>query len=320
MNQLIRYFIFLSLLTACYSNPRDKFEDAVITLNGNVLTGFEFSKRLVKKFIEQDVKYPKHEIIAVFKKQVVEDFIIQSLFNDYAREKNILVKKEILDEEFKKFRQAYPDQDSFEIFLNESGQNKSTFRESLKDRITRDLVKTDLFSTKDFSVDAATISEYYNNNKDQFKREDQIQLKQILFESEEDGIKIQELIKKDKKISFETLASKYSLGIEKANGGDMGWVNTNSFSAFEEANKSSIGEITPIIKSENGFHIFKVVNKRKATTLPLKEVEGSINKQLTEAKQSEFLNEWIKNRVANSKLKVNEKLISKITVNRPTSL
>lgn len=320
MAKLIRAFLFLSLITACNSKPQDKFEDSVIQVNDNILTGYEFSKRLVRKFIEQDIKYPKQEIMSVLKKQIVEDFILQSVFNDYAHEENILVKKEALDEEFNKFKSGYPDHDSFEIFLNESGQTKLTFRETLKEKITRDLVKDKLFNEKNFEVDTKAVNDYYNQNKDQFKREDQVHLKQIVFEEEEDGIKIQELLKKDNNKNFETLAEKYSLGPEKKDGGDLGWLNSNSYLPFEEASKYNVGQITPIIKSDNGFHIFKIVEKRSATTIPLAEAQKSILKQLLDKKRSDFLNEWVKEQVESSKLKVNKDLIDKITVNRPTNL
>lgn len=316
----LRIFLFAALATSCSNRPNDSFENSVIRVNKANLTGFEFSQRLVKKFLEQEIKYPKQEIMTVLKKQIVEDFIIQSIFEDYAREKNLLVKKEQLDEEYNEFKSGYPDADSFDIFINESGQTKATFRDSLKDKILRDLVKAKLFEEQNFSVDAKEITDHYNANKEQYKQEDQVHLKQIIFESEEDGVRIQELLKKANNKNFETLATKYSLGPEKQDGGDLGWVNTNSYSAFEEAAKSNVGQITDIIKSENGYHIFKIVNKRKSKQLTSKEVEPQISKTILQNKQSAFLNSWIKDRVETSKIKINEDLIGKISVNRPTHL
>jgi parvulin-like peptidyl-prolyl isomerase len=313
--------ITLTLFSAsCTNRPKDSFEDNVITVNDANLSGFEFSKRLVRKFIEQDIKYPKQEIMTVLKKQIIEDFILQAIFEDFARSENILVKKDLLDEEFNKFKAGYPDTDSFEIFLNESGQTKNTFRDSLKEKILRDLVKTKLFEKQKFEVVTKEIQDYYNTNKSSFQREEQIELKQILFEAEEDGVRIKELLKKTNNKNFETLATKYSLGPEKAVGGDIGWVNVNSYSAFTEAAQTGKGNVTDIIRSENGFHIFKVVDKRKATLLTLKEVEAQISKQLLNQKQADFLNSWIKEKVKTSKVKLNEKLISNISVNRPINL
>lgn len=312
--------ILVLFLASCTNRPKDSFEDNVITVNEANLSGFEFSKRLVRKFIEQDIKYPKQEIMTVLKKQIIEDFILQAVFEEYASNENILVKKDQLDEEFNKFKAGYPDTDSFEIFLNESGQTKNTFRDGLKEKILRDLVKAKLFDEQKFKVETKEIQDYYNANKSTFQREEQIKLKQILFEAEEDGVRIKELLKKTNNKNFETLATKYSLGPEKAVGGDIGWVNVNSYSAFTEADKTSTGNVTDIIRSENGFHIFKVVDKRKATLLPLKEVEDQISKQLLNQKQTDFLNSWIKEKVNASKVNLNEKLINNISVNRPINL
>lgn len=312
--------ILLVLSVSCTNKSTDSFEDNVVVVNEHQLSGIEFSKKLVRRFIEQEIKYPKPEIINVLKKQIVEDFIIQSVFDDYAKKENILVKKEIMDEAFNKFKDGYPDQDSFDIFLNESGLNRATFRESLKAQLIRDLVSQKLLATQNFEITPQLINEYYNNNKDEFKQEDQIRLKQIIFETEEEGTRIEELLKKTGSKNFENLAMKYSLGPEKKDGGDLGWVNVNSYSAFEEAAKSSIGQITSVIKSENGLHIFKVVDKRKSKMPSIKEVEPEIKKILLKSKQTEFMNDWIKTQVAASNVKINEELLSRISVNRPTSL
>ncbi len=321
MRNMKDLLIFTSILflVSCFSKQQDKFEDPVVKLNENILTGSDFAKILVRKFIEQDIKYPKQEIISVLKKQIVEDFIIQSVFNDFAEENNVLVKKEMLDQELNEFVKNYPDNDSFEIFLNESGQNKLAFKSSLKDKIVRDLVKDLLFEKQEFSIETGAVTEYYNKNKDIFKTENQIKLKQIVFESEEDGIKILELLKKDNNKNFETFAEKYSLGPEKVNGGDLGWVNISSFPAFEEASKSGVGQVTDIIKSENGFHIFKIVDKKKEAIISLSEADKKIRGQLLADKKNIFLNDWIKERVKNSKVKVNQDLLSNIVVTRPTS-
>ncbi len=318
MRHSLLLLIFI-LLTSCHSKPQDKFEDPVVNVNDQVLSGSDFSKILVRKFIEQDIKYPKTEIISVLKKQIVEDFILQSIFNDYAQEENILVKKEILDQEFDSFISKYPDKDSFDIFLNESGQNKTAFRLMIKDQILRDLVKEDLLLKQDFVVDQKAVTEYYTKNKEEFKTESQIKIKQIVFESEEDGIKILELLKKDNNKNFETFAEKYSLGPEKVKGGDLGWVNISSYPPFEEAAKSSAGQVTGIIKSENGFHIFKVLEKKGPSVKTLAEVENKIKTKLLNEQKNVFLNSWVQEKVKESKIKINNDLITKITVSRPTS-
>lgn len=315
------YLLLILLLTvSCTNRSKDNFEDKVIEINSSYLTGIDFSKRLVRKFIEQEIKYPKPEIVNVLKKQIIEDYIIQTVYDDYAKKESILIKKEAMDQAFDKFKDGYPDQDSFDIFLNESGLTRATFRESLKEDLIREVVSEKILNEQKFEVTPAMVTEYYTKNKDSFKREDQIRLKQIIFDTEEEGTRIQEILKKTGSKNFESLALKYSLGPEKKDGGDLGWLNVKSYSAFEEANNSSIGQITDVIKSENGLHIFKIVDKRKAVQLSQSDVEPQIRKILLKQLQTEYLNSWIKKQVTESKVTINEDLISRISVNRPTSL
>lgn len=321
MKILVFVALFCSFsLCSCNSNRKDSFNDPIVEINQKSLNGYDFSKKLVRRFVEQDIKYPKDEIINILKKQIVEDFIIQTIFDNYAAEKNILVKKELLDESYNKFVNGYPDENSFNIFLSESGQNKASVRSSIKDQLTRELSVNQILSEQKLEADKKEISEYYSNNKDEFQQKEQINLKQIAFESEEDGIKILELLGKKRNANFEVLATKYSLGPEKVDGGDLGWVDVNSYPPFEEASKSSKGAVTDIIKSENGFHIFKVVDKRSAKNLSLSEVSEKIEKQLISVKREAFLNNWLKTQVKKSKVSINNDLLSKIVVNKPINL
>ena len=55
------------------------------------------------------------------------------------------------------------------------------------------------------------------------------------------------------------------------------------------------GEITEIIPTERGFHIFKVVEKNPAGYLELAEVKEEIEHQLLPLKQQEAFDQYLRN-------------------------
>lgn len=312
------FFILISFSFGC-KKQKDHFEDVLIEVGSAKLDGFEFSKLLVRKFTEQGIRYPKPEIITVLKRQILEDFIIQSLYESYARKKNLLVKKELLDKDFQKLIDSYPDNEGFEVFISESGLNKSDVKESLREKILRRLVREDLFSSQTFEVTDKEINTYYEKNKSDFSLAKRFRAKHIMVENEEDGIKIKDLLKQAREKNFESLAQKYSLSPEKENGGDLGWLNVDDYPAFETAVKTSKGQITPIIKSENGYHIFKIIDIKAPETTKLASVKSDIKNILIKEKQEVFISEWIKESTKKVKIKINDDLLGKIVVNRPNT-
>ncbi|MCO5112788.1 MAG: peptidyl-prolyl cis-trans isomerase [Bdellovibrionaceae bacterium] len=311
--------ILLGVSLSSCKKKQDLFNENIISSSHKSLTGFEFSNLLVRKFIEQDIKYPKPDVVAVIKRQIVEDFIIQSTYEKFASENNIFVKKESLDEAFEKLVDSYPDRESFEIFLNEAGLKVSDVRSSIKDRLLRQLVREQIM--KDFKTEITEddLKNYYNQNKQDFHREKQLHLKQIVVEHEEEALKIQDLLKIGNNKNYESLAQKYSLAPEKIKGGDLGWVNVSDYPAFAEAEKTSNGRISSIIKSANGYHIFKVVNRRAAQDLPYNNVKTDIKRLLERQLQEQFVAQWLKERAAQLDIEINNDLLSKIVVNRPSS-
>jgi peptidyl-prolyl cis-trans isomerase SurA len=65
---------------------------------------------------------------------------------------------------------------------------------------------------------------------------------------------------------FARLAASYSNAAEALQGGELGWRNADRLpSLFIEAIKGvKTGEIAPIVRSPNGFHILKVIGRRSA--------------------------------------------------------
>ncbi len=69
--------------------------------------------------------------------------------------------------------------------------------------------------------------------------------------------------------SFEELAKQFSNGPAAAKGGDMGWRKASQLpSVFSDiAPQLNLGEIAEPIRSPNGFHVIKLINKRGGDSL-----------------------------------------------------
>jgi peptidyl-prolyl cis-trans isomerase D len=133
------------------------------------------------------------------------------------------------------------------------------------------------------------VQRYYNDNIGQYQTPEEVRASHILLETagknEADVRKRAEEILKQVKsgADFAELAKKVSEDkVSAANGGDLDYFRRGRMvPEFETAAFSmQPGQMSDLVKSQFGFHIIKVVDKRAGSTRPLEEVRTQIQQQL----------------------------------------
>src|SRR6202030_1949265 len=136
----------------------------------------------------------------------------------------------------------------------------------------------------------------YQNNIQQYQVPNRVHPEHILFmtvgktDAEVDEIKknAEDVLKQAKKgAKFEDLAKKYSEDPgSKDKGGDLGWITQGQ--TVPEFEKTAFGldkgKMSDLVKTQYGFHIIKVLDKKTAHTKPFEEVKDSIKVPLLLAK------------------------------------
>ena len=140
------------------------------------------------------------------------------------------------------------------------------------------------------AVTPQDIDSYYNSNVQQFQTPEQVRASHILLKTEgkdEAAVRKQaeDILKQAKApgADFAALAKKYSEDDgSKVNGGDLDYfAKGRMVPEFEQAAFSmQPGQVSDLVKSQFGFHIIKVVDKKAATTRTLEEVRPQIQQTL----------------------------------------
>jgi peptidyl-prolyl cis-trans isomerase D len=139
------------------------------------------------------------------------------------------------------------------------------------------------------SIPPTDIQRYYNDNIQQYQTPEQVRASHILFETagkDEAAVRKQaEAVLQQVKAGgdFAALAKQYSEDEgSKANGGDLDYFGRGRMvPEFETAAfDMQPGQVSDLVKSQFGFHIIKVVDKRPGSTRPLDEVRAQIQEQL----------------------------------------
>ncbi|HZM94039.1 MAG TPA: peptidylprolyl isomerase [Vicinamibacterales bacterium] len=139
------------------------------------------------------------------------------------------------------------------------------------------------------SVPPSDVQRHYNDNIQQYQTPEQVKASHILLKTDgkdEATVRKQaEEVLKEVKAGgdFAALAKKYSEDEgSKANGGDLDYFGRGRMvPEFENvAFTLPPGQVSDLVKSQFGFHIIKVIDKRPGATTPLDQVRSQIQDQL----------------------------------------
>jgi peptidyl-prolyl cis-trans isomerase D len=138
-------------------------------------------------------------------------------------------------------------------------------------------------------VPSADIERAYNSNIEQYTTPEQVRASHILLKTEgkdDAAVKAaaEDVLKQAKAgADFAALAKKYSEDEASAkNGGDLDYFGKGKMvPEFDQvAFTLEPGQVSDLVKTQYGYHVIKVVDKKPGTTRPLAEVRQQLNDQL----------------------------------------
>ena len=147
--------------------------------------------------------------------------------------------------------------------------------------------------------------DYYEANKDMYKKPERVKAKHILVDSIEKAKKISKEISEG--MSFEEAAQKYSTCPSKAQGGNLGeFARGQMVPEFENAAFSlDIGVVSEPVKTQFGYHLIKVEDKIEPSMASYDEVKNAIKSGLLQERQKYEYSKF--NKELRSKYKVEMK-------------
>ena len=150
---------------------------------------------------------------------------------------------------------------------------------------------------------------YYEQNKDSFTEKEQVHLYNILLETEEEAQNILEQLTAG--ADFSEIAKEKSTGPSAAQGGDLGYVSKGTIvSEIEEvAFALEVEELSGIVKTDLGFHILKITDKKPETVKTFEEVKEEIIQTLLPTKQKEAFDNLLEELKGKVEIEINEEAL-----------
>ncbi len=132
------------------------------------------------------------------------------------------------------------------------------------------------------SVKEEDKKKFYEEHKAEFKQDEQVKASHILVKEESQAKDIEKRLKEKDGKNFEEIAKAESTCPSKAQGGDLGMFGRGQMvKEFEDyAFTGEIGKLSPIIKTQFGYHIVKVTEKKAGKQLEYAEVADKLEARI----------------------------------------
>jgi peptidyl-prolyl cis-trans isomerase C len=302
-----------------------ELKDPVAVVNGEKITKDELDKALNEAAQASGIQ--PSELTAEQKmegyRQILDDLITDKLITKAAVD--ITVSDEEVQSEIAKLRGQFPSEEEFVAQLTAVGQTPEKVATALKKLLQqRKWVESQIGDSA--NVTDADVAKFYEENKQEFEQPEQVKASHILFLTKPDDTeevsnaqlaKAKEAAAKAKKGGdFSALAKEMSEEPgAKESGGDLGFFSKDRMvpEFSEAAFNLKTGDISEPVRTQFGWHVIKVEDKKEAGTSSLEEVKAQLSAYLKQDKQRKVVGDLI------AKLRADAKIESTLPAPDPAS-
>ncbi|MGM9949027.1 MAG: peptidylprolyl isomerase [Lysinibacillus sp.] len=250
----------------------------VATVNDEKITEAELNKLLYSQYGQT----------------VLDALITNEIVEQEAKKLDITLSDEEIDEEYKVYTESYGGEDALLQALKDLNMTKEDIMNDIKIYLLTLKVMEDYVDVTEEDVKA-----YFEENKESFATQEQVEASHILVEDEATAKEVIE--KLNGGADFAELAAEYSIDEgNAADGGALGFFGRGQMvEEFENAAFAmKVGEVskTPV-KTEHGYHIIKVTDKTEAAEADYETSKEEAREQLLDQRVNEQYSTWIQEKM-----------------------
>ena len=281
--------IILTVTTGCSKDSKASTDETVATVGDEKITKDELYEVLVQSVGQEALT------------AMIDDKVVAL---ELKKEKVSVSDKEV-DAELAIYVKNAGGQEAFDAALKQNTMTEKEFKENIIDYLSiRKIIEPRIEITDE------DIKAYFEENKESLNEEEQVAASHILVADEATANKVAKKLADGE--DFATLAKEFSTDTMSAeNGGELGlFPRGKMVTEFEEvAFSMKVDAISDPVKTEHGYHIIHVTDKKAAKEAVFSELKEEIKGLLLEeGVQAEYVN-WLDE--AKSDYKIENSLLTK---------
>jgi len=261
-----------------------------------------------KSGIDQKVK------ILALQKLIERELLFQE-----AKKLKITVKEQEMEEVLKKGMAGFPSEGHFKASLVMSGISLDEYKRQLTYDMTVNKVAAHKVESLRKDTAPEEVRAYYEANKSRFVTPEFVEMSYLFitcnqFAAEKDKKDAQEKLEKliKSKEDFAELAKKHSQAPNASQGGYVGKVRRGELHPYLEiaAFKTPVNQVSEVVKTEDGFYLIKVHQKKKeGEVLTFEQVKNDLKRELDNQRGITILADYVEQLKKKAKIVIVDKTL-----------
>jgi parvulin-like peptidyl-prolyl isomerase len=282
-------------LASCFSGKNDEKDglgkddpaNTFVIVNGESVSKADYEAFIAYTISVMDIETRSNPVIV---ETLKKDFIEHRLLLQKAVEENVDVDEAKFNEIVESF-QTIKGQKMLSEFERQLNLDFESLKKLLRQRIMIGKLLEQIAGS-DIVISEEELKAFYEEKKNELNADVSAHIQHIVVYEEKAAQNALSLIKQG--IPFSEVAEKFSVAPEKENGGDLGFINVNEYpDIFKEALSLKKGQVSGILKSEYGFHIFKLIDVQKKSDIGFETLKKKLYAELYGLKQEKIVREYI---------------------------
>jgi len=294
-------------------------DETLAVVNNKRISLSQFQRRL-NLFLNQygQLLITDEKQLAKIKDIVINRMIEEELIRQEASRKGIKVSDEELEAEIAdtlaSFGQADTGygSDNSSIKLDRTDLSQAEWSERLRQLlIQKKLVQQEVIDK--IPITKREITSYYQTHPREFTKPGAYRVRNITLASYAEAVAIR--LKLLRGANFKLLVRAHSISPDKNLDGDLGYVERGDLplemetEIFKSSAKTEERDISAIVRSQDGYHIFEREGYRRQRKLTLNEARQEIKKILILQKRDEAYQRWLEKLIENAKISVDQAML-----------
>lgn len=300
-------FLILFFVSGLFSSSEAVVDRIVAVVNQEIITLSEVEKMIghLKEGVEAEDRLERRGRLHELSRMALERLIEEKLIDQEAKRTGIKVSAKEVEgaiEEIKKRNSATLE--DLEKALARDGLTLEAFKKEIEKKILRTKLVQWVVKVEP-NVGERELRDFYLKNSERYRTEETYRPGHILFKVSKEATaeEVREIRAKCQKVlaklkageDFGEMALLYSEDFSSKDRGDLGFFKKGELlPAFEkEALRLKVGEVGNIIRTDFGFHIIKLLDRKGGDPLPYEEIKEKVRQDYLEREFEKSLKQFL---------------------------
>ena len=306
---------FCVLFLIAILNCRESISKPLATVDGVKISIGEFNERFAKELhgVIERLSLSTEDYDRM-KEEILRGLIDEKIMLLRAGALSLSISDEELEKKIEEMKESYSGE-GLEKVVSAQKVNYGLWKEELRKRMLLEkLIASEV--NAHITVKEHEARDYFNVHRRKYLPETRVHVAQIVVRNQDKAEMILQRLKTGE--DFATVARKESISPEAVKGGDLGFISQGIMPEEIDAALFSLspGEISPVIKSLYGFHIFKLIKRSEGTKIKWNDVKERVTNDLRMQKEEKAYVQWLEALRSKTTITIDRDLLKQVKITR----